>query len=91
MNEPVLVGVTIHICHDAGEQENNFWYIEQTLERRGHGTFKHVLPARPIPLAEVERTVHDIARIIQRGQQAVIVPVNPAVEREETGGAAEPA
>jgi hypothetical protein len=80
MEEPVLVGVTIHICRDAGEQENNFWYVEQALEKRGYGSFKHVIPAGPIPLEEAERTVQDIARLICRGNPSVVVPHSPAAE-----------
>lgn len=88
MSEPVLVGVTIHICRDAGEQADNFWYVEQALERRGHGSFKHVLPPGPIPAAEAERAVGEIARIVHRGLRAVILPHVPEEPRKEGEGEA---
>jgi hypothetical protein len=75
--ESLLVGVTIHICRDAGEQENNFAYVEEVLDKRGVGQFKHVLANGPVDSDEAQRMVAEIVRVILGDGEARAEPLGP--------------
>ncbi len=75
--QSLFVGVTIHICRDQGEQENNFSYIEEVIDKRGKGQFKNVLAPCPISVDEANAAIAAIVRIVHRGLPTVTEPLRP--------------